>query len=107
MQYLPSDEVIRAAQDQTGEDDVDHVIFKKYSGRNMYGATCLGFIVDRPAEATMILVRVFHREIADEDFEGIDEMLKAERTDNFGVQTIVYYPGFGLADPAVIKGYND
>ena len=104
MQYLPSDDVIRAAQDQTGEDDVDRVIFKEYSGRNMYGATCLGFIVDRPAEATMILVRVFHQEIAEGDFEGIDEMLRAERTDNFGAQTIVYYPDYLLA---VVEGYND
>lgn len=77
-----------------------------YSGRYMYGDTCLGIVV--PSAASLLAVfAVLGGEVRnmfdddDDEYEGADEYVdrlvefaNAARTDNMAYDTIVYFPGW-------------
>lgn len=75
-------------------EDCDITIHKDYSGRFMYGATCLGLSFEGSAGS---LFAAFIREL--EAFgeyvnEEAAEMFEAMRSDNLGLGTIFYFPGW-------------
>jgi len=70
-------------------------LYEGYSGRAMYGAKCFGLIVDRPGEAAKFLVKIANA-LADDDLA--DELADAWRSDSMGLSTIVYFPGFEVAN---------
>lgn len=63
---------------------------RSYSGRGMYGDTCLGVTIDGGIGRMLALIV----ESADEDNrEALGETLRSMRTDSMGRGTIVYFPG--------------
>lgn len=71
-------------------DLIDEDVRYDYSGRGMYGRTCLGFVVD----ATDIVVGVaLHQALGDDAWE----MARNACTDNMGRGAIVYFPGYSVA----------
>ncbi len=54
---------------------------EKYSGRGMYGRTCVGIVTDSPEDV-----------IADAGIRGA-------HTDDMGLSTIVYWPSLSLDKP--------
>ncbi len=65
---------------------------RSYSGRGMFGDTCVGFIID--ASDSLLTVGA---ELADSVYE-IDErasllrVIRGAKTDSMGLSTIVYFP---------------
>lgn len=64
---------------------------RDYSGRGMYGASCVGLVVDVPD----VVIGVALREIFDEDEAW--ELARAACSDSMGRSTIVYFPGLVVA----------
>lgn len=57
-----------------------------YSGRAMYGATCVGFVVSDD-EDLLLLGAALGR-------EGLDNLIRDARLDSMGRNTIVYFPRY-------------
>lgn len=68
--------------------------YREYSGRGMYGATCLGISVNGNASTTMFMLAV--REVL--GLEDTVYLANAMRSDNMGYDTIVYFPGWTFVD---------
>jgi len=66
-----------------------------YSGRAMYGATCVGFDVADQREAAKVLV-----EVADQDVELARELAERWTTDAMGKGIMVYFPGVTVENDA-------
>lgn len=80
------DNAVSAVEDEFG---VDLNARKDYSGRGMYGKTCVGIVVD---DAThMIAFLHFLAEELEEDFLTILHELGAGGSDNMGLSTIYYW----------------
>lgn len=62
-----------------------------YSGRFMYGRTCVGVVTD---ENVIALTVALFRHLIDEgmDADIVEDLLKDARTDNMGLSMIVYWP---------------
>jgi hypothetical protein len=73
-------------------DEVD--VRTDYSGRGMYGATCFGLVVDK----TDLLVGLALGQVLEGLGEDAFEVLSNARTDNMGYDTIIYFPGYNLAE---------
>lgn len=73
-------------------DEVD--VRTDYSGRGMYGETCLGLVVDKPD----ILVGLALGQVLDQIDADPFEVVSRARTDNMGRSTIIYFPGVTLAE---------
>lgn len=87
-----------------------------YSGRGMYGATCIGFVID--SQSVMALgIAIAHaldevarleRLRASDDESDVDELAAAfargVREDSMGLQSIVYFPGIGFGDAPSAAG---
>lgn len=82
-----------------------------YSGRGMNGATCLSFVIEghwgsvrkvAGFMATLASTQAYDIVAADEDDMGVpvpaEDMAKALSLDDLGMDTIVYFPGWTLAD---------
>lgn len=77
-------------------EDCDIQIHDDYSGRYMYGATCLGLSVEGSASS---LFAAFIRGLKNADnhiMEEAAEMFDDMKTDTLGLGTIFYFPGWGL-----------
>jgi len=71
---------------------VDGEVYDDYSGRYMYGATCVGFSGD----FTDFALAVAMSRVLDEyELESLAEMV---RSDSMGLGVVVYFPGLKLAD---------
>jgi len=68
-----------------------------YSGRGMYGSTCVGVVCDDPIE---FAVR-FGNELCERDLGdySIEDWARVA-VDQMGLQTIVYWPRINLQDEA-------
>lgn len=112
---------VETALDNMGQDPAD-VIRDSYSGRGMYGGTCLGFVLDSQAQIATLsaeLCRQAVMESAGQEFAasdtaddaaqaverdaetGIDivvNLFDAAREDSMGRGVIVYFPGWELAE---------
>lgn len=83
--------------------DLDQdAIYPEYSGRGMYGRTCVGIVLDRYTDTNQALLGV-----ALADTFGTDDawdIARAMRTDSMGLGTIVYFPGWELEDAEEFAG---
>lgn len=74
--------------------DCDITIHEDYSGRFMYGATCLGLSFEGSAGS---LFAAFIRELENAESSTVEEaaeMFDDMRSDNLGLGTIYYFPGW-------------
>lgn len=72
-------------------ENVDGSVYPDYSGRGMYGATCVGIVLEDSTVADLALA------IKD---AGADEILTREgrSSDNMGLRTIIYWTGVTCED---------
>lgn len=70
-------------------------IISDYSGRAMYGSTCLGIIVTGPADIMRFTLGL-ESVLSDDD---ILHILEDVRTDNLGLDTVLYMPRVTVGDP--------
>jgi len=80
-------------RDEWGDDDIDAISIREgYSGRGMYGGTCLGIVVSSQRTAFRLIACMA-------EVLGLDTTLDITRkaaTDSMGRDMIVYFPGVTL-----------
>lgn len=65
--------------------------YENYSGRGMYGRTCVGVVTeDNAISLTLALFRFLVEN--EMDMYEAEELLQCAKTDNMGYDTIVYFP---------------
>lgn len=67
-----------------------------YSGRAMYGDTCIG-IIGAARDLILFVVRV-STWFEEDDTELVEELADNVRSDNMGTDMIFYFPGIKLED---------
>lgn len=91
---LDHETVIHAAENA----DLDPTdIHPAYSGRGCYGAYCWGMILPRD-RVSRFLVELALELAEHDDADTARELAGAARTDDMGLDTIVYFPGWLLTD---------
>lgn len=74
--------------------DCDELRPQSYSGRSMYGRSCVGVVVPRDVSsfqlAAAIAVALLDEEDGDRDVQDLADLRVCE--DNMGLDTIVYFP---------------
>lgn len=109
---------VETALDNMGEDP-ESTIREDYSGRGMYGDTCLGFTLDSTTQIATLSAELCRQamfeavetrdngrapnaeEIENDTAIGIDivvNLFDAAREDSMGRGVIVYFPGWTLAE---------
>lgn len=88
---LISRDVLNDALDNAGLERT--AMRESYSGRNMYGDTCIGLTVAYPSE---VLRFAAHLGAADADLA--DDLMDATRSDSMGKDMIYYWPGWTITD---------
>lgn len=88
-------ETLRETCDEVGVADVRF----DYSGRGMFGRTCFGFV-----GSVRDLAAFFYalgKETDEESDDGLGELMANDlRVDDMGRESIFYFPGLELSDPA-------
>lgn len=83
------------------EEDGDGVR-ENYSGRGMYGRTCIGVVGDSLATAFQFmysLAEVIHEDELYDQKEFVMEMVEALVSDGMGRSSLIYYfPGYTIAE---------
>ena len=69
----------------------NHELRDDYSGRRMYGDTCVGIVCDYPLEVLVELCQY----LADNDIDDFHEYLSGVRQDSMGMENIIYFPELG------------
>lgn len=69
-------------------------LYENYSGRGMFGRTCLGVIVQRN-DSFMDFIINLTRYMDNYDVDDIDFKLEGATYDNLGLDTVVYFPNIG------------
>lgn len=78
-----------AALEDAGSEEVR----TNYSGRGMFGATCVGVEVASQKDATELIVDVLIEARSDDDREAFGSILKRGVFDSMGLGLIFYFPG--------------
>jgi len=102
---LHADDLREAAYDADLEPE--EAIMNDYSGRAMYGDTCLGIVADSEAKVVEVLFRYASRvawraddaETVAESLDDMASLVSGMRTDSMGLSMIAYFPGVGLREP--------
>lgn len=85
---------VREAIENFVNENEQYSLYENYSGRGMFGRTCLGVIVqqnDSFIEFLMNLTKYMdNNKVEDTDFS-----LEGATYDNLGLDTIVYFPNIG------------
>lgn len=76
------------------EDNPQYSIYENYSGRGMFGGTCLGVIV-REHDSFMDFLMKLTKYMDDNGVEDTDFSLEGVSYDALGLDTIVYFPNVG------------
>lgn len=76
-------------------------IVEDYSGRGMYGETCLGMIYTTPDAVALVQLGWALRDVEEEWAEETGvvilwEMMTSARTDSMGLDSIVYFPNITI-----------
>lgn len=81
--------------------DLEATAVRSYSGRAMYGATCLGLVCEQEGQLTEFIMALV--EIAAERDVHIDTraLTRGLRTDSMGLSMIGYWPGVDLTGSPV------
>ena len=69
-------------------------LYENYSGRCMFGRTCLGVIVQQN-DSFMDFIIKLTKYLDDNDVDDVDFKLEGATSDNLGLDTIVYFPNIG------------
>ena len=69
-------------------------LYENYSGRCMFGRTCLGLIVQQN-DSFMDFIIKLTKYLDDNDVDDVDFKLEGATYDNLGLDTIVYFPNIG------------
>lgn len=69
-------------------------LYENYSGRCMFGRTCLGVIVQQN-DSFMDFIIKLTKYLDDNDVDDVDFKLEGATYDNLGLDTIVYFPNIG------------
>jgi len=65
---------------------------RSYSGRGMYGRSCLGITCSNPMETLMqIVAQIADGNYADDLFQTYDSMVNV-KMDSMGIDSIIYFP---------------
>lgn len=71
--------------------DPDARMISDYSGKFMFGATCLGYVISDPATVGMAVAMT----LAGSKIDPI-EMMSASAMDDMGLNHIVYFPDYSV-----------
>lgn len=72
---------------------------RSYSGRGMYGETCIGFTTDRNlGNAFADLISSLAHSSDSVNMEELADAFRSMQTDSMGLGTIVYFPGIEFVD---------
>lgn len=86
---------LEQAQDIVSAADLEYEdIYPEYSGRAMYGRTCVGFVV--PNTGMLLNLGLAIGTVLDE-YEA-QAFMGGARTDNLGLDMIVYFPEVQIAE---------
>lgn len=66
-------------------------LYENYSGRGMFGRTCLGVIV-RKGDSYMEFLMKLTRYLCQQGVEDVDLSLDGVSIDSLGLDTIIYFP---------------
>lgn len=93
---IPYEDLVEAINESGCDiyDEIDRVIRTDYSGRAMYGSSCFGLVLQDAGEVASVLVTLSHLEGYDR--WDVQELARSMRTDNMGLSTIFYFPGWTL-----------
>ena len=69
-------------------------LYENYSGRGMFGWTCLGVIVQQN-DSFMDFIIKLTKYLDDNGIEDVDFSLEGVSYDALGLDTIVYFPNIG------------
>lgn len=99
MAQADFDNIVSDLRDQANDFSFEPRI--DYSGRGMYGKTCVGFTTDNPIKFAMTLATILALSERDADdsgatYEGIYWYDLNPRTDNMGFDTIVYFTNWSV-----------
>lgn len=75
--------------------DSEARLFTDYSGKFMYGATCLAFAASNAIE---VCIAFMNAGLDDGWFEEANYLLGLRREDDLGLGVVVYFPGIKIAD---------
>lgn len=84
------EEAIRSYVDENEQ----YEIYENYSGRGMFGRSCLGVVVKQGYSFMEFIINLT-RCMDDNDVDDIDFKLEGVTYDNLGLDTIVYFPNIG------------
>ena len=71
-----------------------YALYENYSGRCMFGRTCLGIIVQRNDSFIDFIIKLT-KYLDDNGIEDVDFSLEGVSYDALGLDTIVYFPNIG------------
>lgn len=76
-------------------EDISFYVDKSYSGRFMYGDTCLGFCIARNADWLDIfdMFENVNPHLFEKVEKELRELKNCTRTDSMGLDKILYFPG--------------
>ena len=73
-------------------EDTGNRFYENYSGRGMFGRTCVGVVTEDNVISLILDLFVYMVENEMDLYES-KELLQCAKTDNLGYDTIVYFPG--------------
>lgn len=83
------------------KDAIEYIGFeaRSYSGRGMYGRTCIAMVIDDNAmQALTRLISTLYEENGEDNVEWLLEDMENVQTDNMGLGTVVYWPDIAWED---------
>lgn len=95
MPYTLTTEELDALQDACDDEGID--LRTEYSGRAMYGATCIGIVADGIGSILRVIGILREDSRAFDLYEALS--VGNPRTDSMGMQTIFYWPSIRVAQP--------
>ena len=85
---------VREAIENFVNENEQYSLYENYSGRGMFGRTCLGVIVQQN-DSFMDFIIKLTKYLDDNDVDDVDFKLEGATYDNLGLDTIVYFPNIG------------
>lgn len=85
---------VREAIENFVNENEQYSLYENYSGRGMFGRTCLGVVV-RQNDSFMEFLMNLTRYMDNNEVEDTDFSLEGVAYDNLGLDTIVYFPNIG------------
>ncbi|BCG50041.1 hypothetical protein [Ralstonia phage RP13] len=70
-------------------------LYENYSGRNMFGETCIGLVTDKNIQSVAATLMYFAAEMKLDEVEMLQILLTVSdmKTDELGKSFIYYFPG--------------